>query len=496
MASQKQPVQGVPYNELRQKTVHNAFERDEPILDQLVYHQVRSLELDLHTESSHHDTVPESWYVYHHKAPFFDTSSCTRLSDCLHALRVFHQTFPQHEPVTVFLDMKSFFGVSHTPDGLDQQLTGEIDPRWILQPADLIRACPAASNVRQAITGACRWPTIASLQGKFVFALTGASLCKPQSRLSAYANNSATRAAFLAPEIESSCAWSTYEKRDDIVFLNMNIDHRDVARDIRDHGLLARVYRGGWSGGINDETLWQAVVASGAQFLATDRVNQTSHPWAAIPPPPTSPTDEHVANDGNRIAVRASEFLSAGGDDRFPFSFAVHETQAHSSWKSMVSVPSSHASAEREGCLIARASRTPLAPMFAVCRPANEKPPHVLVRTVSGGELRAFAFPATALGGFSAESPAFVRLDMDEQSDGTYELRGAASLDGSSWIPLHTESFSVPLRWQGVALHALADGPFDVVVAATQRWNGDSYVSALPTAVSTKTVTLLPAAGR
>ncbi|MDF2693646.1 MAG: hypothetical protein K0S65_2029, partial [Labilithrix sp.] len=73
----------VPYDRAIQKSVHNAYERDEPLLDQLVYHRVRSLELDVHTRREGASAPARDWFVYHEDYPGLRGTTCLQLSDCL-----------------------------------------------------------------------------------------------------------------------------------------------------------------------------------------------------------------------------------------------------------------------------------------------------------------------------------------------------------------------------------------------------------------------------
>ena len=53
------------YNEVRQTSSHNAFQRFEGIYDQVVYWRIRSLEIDLHRGKPFRDRLKKDWYIYH-----------------------------------------------------------------------------------------------------------------------------------------------------------------------------------------------------------------------------------------------------------------------------------------------------------------------------------------------------------------------------------------------------------------------------------------------
>ena len=52
------------YNEVRQTSSHNAFQRLEGIYDQVVYWRIRSLEIDLHRGKPFRSALKKDWYIY------------------------------------------------------------------------------------------------------------------------------------------------------------------------------------------------------------------------------------------------------------------------------------------------------------------------------------------------------------------------------------------------------------------------------------------------
>src|SRR5690242_15217668 len=106
----------VPYDHAVQSSAHNAFEREEPLLDQLVYDRIRSLELDIHASRAGQAAPPNDWFVYHEDIdlPGNRDSSCTLLSDCLRLVSAFHNAVPHHEVVTLWLDLKDAFIDGHS----------------------------------------------------------------------------------------------------------------------------------------------------------------------------------------------------------------------------------------------------------------------------------------------------------------------------------------------------------------------------------------------
>src|SRR5437867_3746173 len=86
------------YNKIQQKSSHNAYANKESILDQLIYYNIRSLEIDLNNRRPWWPDIPRDWYVYHTNLYFtiLEEGSCSLLSDCLRRLEIFHKIMPGH----------------------------------------------------------------------------------------------------------------------------------------------------------------------------------------------------------------------------------------------------------------------------------------------------------------------------------------------------------------------------------------------------------------
>lgn len=57
------PYEDLRYNEVRQTSSHNAFQRPEGIYDQVVYWRIRSLEIDLHRGKPGRNGLKRDWYI-------------------------------------------------------------------------------------------------------------------------------------------------------------------------------------------------------------------------------------------------------------------------------------------------------------------------------------------------------------------------------------------------------------------------------------------------
>src|SRR5437868_14570776 len=106
------PYTGPLYNQVRAKSSHNSYQRIESIGDQIVYHRVHSLELDIHMSGAAGD-----FQVFH------DTDStnnrCRTLTGCLRNITAEHDLNPNHEVITIFIDLKDAFTTGHDRATLD-----------------------------------------------------------------------------------------------------------------------------------------------------------------------------------------------------------------------------------------------------------------------------------------------------------------------------------------------------------------------------------------
>lgn len=143
----------------------------ERLMDQLLFDQVRTLEIDIH--KTRHQ--PGQWQVYHtgrHKNVFFHS-----LTDFLKQLQQFDYFLPEHEVVTVVLELKEIlaenFDKNHTPADLDKLLKEYLGDR-LFSPKDLKQRCPGAATLCDcAASTDTIWPTTQQLRGKFIFLVLG-----------------------------------------------------------------------------------------------------------------------------------------------------------------------------------------------------------------------------------------------------------------------------------------------------------------------------------
>ncbi len=262
---------GRRYNQVRQKASHNSFQKQEALLDQLIYQRVRSVEFDIHIGKSNWYTVLGNWYVYH--ADIFDAdTTCHRLSDCFSELTAFDGTQPLHEVVTVWIDLKDGWSIfpGHQPADLDALINAFFPSSQLFRPSDLLASCPSANTLQQAVT-TCGWPLLTSLQGKFIVVLTGGD-----ADLDGYASWSSSvaesRAAFIAPSL-SSGDYAKITARDYSVFFNINTSHVSIASDVNNQSFVSRVWK------VNSGPQWTTAKNERAHHFATDEVNFHEEAW-------------------------------------------------------------------------------------------------------------------------------------------------------------------------------------------------------------------------
>jgi len=451
------------FNEIQQKATHNSYVRDETIFDELVYHRVRALEFDLHADRVGLASAPKDWFVYHMFSAPYSGTQCVRMSDCLRVVKTFHDTFPQHEVVTLWLDLKDNFSANgHDVADLDSAIVTALGDDVIFRPRDLMAACPNAKSLRDAVAGTCAWPETKDLRGKILVALTGATACSRGSSLDRYLGGGhferdfEDRTAFIAPDLNSTCTFEDSSHRQDVVLFNANGANAWRTEDVHRAGLVSRVYAGGMGGGLDDPLAWNAARAHRANFLATDRVNAEVDPWASTETKTGWPflcllvgCEPSPAEEREIVGVSAQSGDIDGTNDSFYFLESDRPSaELSSTWSAAIAVPSSNVERWAKGCLMARATRDADSPYVAVCRPADNSRIRVQYRLTKGGTTVEMEAPRPP--GLSAESTFFARLELTTSQDGT-TATSSASTDGINWAPIATRAFSTLLPHQGLA---------------------------------------------
>ncbi len=455
------------YNELRQKSSHNSYQRSEALLDQLVYHRIRSIELDIHNGKSGWSSVAGNWFVYHTSTDAQTT--CHRLSDCLDELRAFHLANPNHEVVTVWVDLKDSFETGRLPQDLDNRITTHLPSAWLFKPSDVMTGCPGVTSLQAAVTGACTWPTHAQLRGRFIFVLTGGDVSSSTSKLNTYVSNGATatsRVAFIAPDLTSAPGINAKQYA---VFFNMESANAALATNVHLANFIGRVWN------VNDSAAWSRVAPLDVHHIATNKVNYHVDSWAvthnSLGWPFQCLEGWPCASHQEPVDVIGAEVDSGDiwyGSDSFLFAHESNSTVATTTWTASVSTPNSHVDEWGKACLMVRAGTAANARYFAVCRAADNHKLRIQYRTTAGGASSATEVDIVPADTVDQESVTFLKLTV--QYDGTQTCAwGYGSQSGSTWKLIGSRCYSGLLANQGLALSSHGSGKMKLLFSNVKR---------------------------
>jgi hypothetical protein len=458
---------GPRYHEVQQKSAHNAYQRDEAILDQIIYHRVRSIELDIHVGKALQPTLDGEWYVYHTDV-VDDATWCVHLGDCLGELAALEQVLAQHEIVTLWVDLKDAWDDTHGHDQLDARLQAALGDA-LLTPAELLARCPGASDLQGALLDdRCGWPELEDIRGRVLVVLTGGS----GNLRSYHDDDSRPRAALVAPAIASLADASQWPGTSVFNFAAADVA---LAGEVAAAGHVVRVW------GNNDEVAWQAAIDAQAHHVATDKVSYHEDPWASTHDAQGWPFRclGACASIGPEPGTVIGIDVDSGDVwDTADSAWFLHDDLADDpdhSWRTLVSTANSHVEPFAKGCLMARADLDAGAPYFAVCRPADAEPVRVQWRADGGGTSLAIEADIVAPDTVDAPAVAFVRLRV---SQGGTCVAGDGSLDGTTWVEIGSHCFDVPLPLQGIAASSHDAGLVRVLFVEPRRDDGPARTRA------------------
>ncbi len=452
-----EPLVGPRYDQVQQKSAHNSYQRQEAILDQLVYHRVRSLELDIHVGKTFEPTVDGNWYVYHTDITD-DETWCVQLDDCLDQIAAFDATLAEHELVTLWIDLKDPWSDGHGPAELDARLTAAFGAS-IVAPAELLAACPDAADLQSALLDArCGWPELAALRGRVLVVLTGGS-----GNLRTYHDAPGDRLALVAPAIASTEEAATWPGTSVFNFAAADVE---LAGTVAELGHVVRVW------GNDDEASWDAAIAVGAHHVATDKVSYHEDPWA-------------ITHDADGWPFRCLDACTPIGPEpgavigvdvdsgdiwaQADAAWFLHDERADDpdgEWTALVSTANSHVEPFAKGCLVARASLAVDAAYFAVCRPADEEPLRVQWRAATGEISTAIEADIAAPSTVDPPAAAHVRLRV---TGGGTCVAGDGRVGRADWVEIGTHCFAEPLALQGLAASSHDAGTLRLLFADVRR---------------------------
>lgn len=447
------PYAGLRYNDVRQKSVHNAFQRSEGIYDQVLYWRVRSLEVDIHSSGHPFATCPDDdWLVFHGWTD--PLSSVLTLDEVLQICVGVQRAIPDHEVITLFVDIKNGFPSSTSNDRswarfdalLDQHLGGHL-----YRPADLL-ARAAAGTLRDAAQE-IGWPTLSELRGKFLVVLTGSEL-----QLQHYIvapDTAGDRAAFLSRNITLPGHIGAH---DDVVFYNMDSDHVALAYMVGEQGFVSRAYY------IDDVDKWNQALGASCHHIATDMVNARVDRWSTTTGPTGFPframrgATPRVAEPGTVGGIWARSGDIWNRNDSFVFHHtACASDDIDNTYVFAISGPNSHVDDWVKGCVMARHSIDTGSPYLGVFRVGEKHGLRVQVRPAVNAPtvvLERRIGPSWTFGAdFDQDTLVYVKLEITDEGR---RADAAGSINGSDWVALGSHRFDQPLNLQGLAVSAHA----------------------------------------
>ncbi|HEX9942293.1 MAG TPA: Ca2+-dependent phosphoinositide-specific phospholipase C [Thermoanaerobaculia bacterium] len=444
----------IRYNQVRQKSSHNSYERTEGIDDQAIYWRIRSVEFDIHNgkDCTGRPKLNGNWYVYHYCGPGGTSTTVDKLSSALDVCAAFHTAVPHHEVMTLWIDLKDKFDSSHTPDQLDSLIASRLGEGNILRPAGI--AGTSGLSLQQAIRQS-GWPNLESLRCKFIIALTGGDVKSDGSPLNVYVDKGAkanTRLAFVAPNITAA---SDIGLKDYVIFFNLDDSHVGLGRTVFQQGFVSRVYE------LNSKDAWDGGVANQVNHLATNKVNSRTDPWARTDNSHGWPfqgidvqPDPNLREPGLIYGIQVTSGDIWGSSDSFYFVYnQLSGSAADRTYSVYISTPASHVDEWAKGAVMARASLDANAPYFGVFRPSH-KDLRVQYRTSKGGSTSAKEVDIVPPDTVDENNLIYVRLEI---SEGGRRGRAWGSLDAKSWKLIDDRTFNVPLPYQGWAASSHGD---------------------------------------
>jgi hypothetical protein len=434
-------------NFVRARGTHNSYEKAENLFDQLAFHDVAQVELDLRNGG-----WPTDPTVYHATLG----SNCSPLSKCLRILDGYHRAIPNHEVVLVLLDVDKAAGGAMgfawtnllTPAAFDTLINRYIGEGNIYKQTDLLAGvgydgtnCDrnssqrpwgpgvTAPNSKDAIEK-CGWPVLDQLRGKFIFAFTG-----PDQTQVYYQNNSSKKLVFkMITTIHDAVACNEPYGPDcndpdqaDVIFYNLGAAHNGFAGGILARGYMTRCY--GSDGGL-DNMEYSGAINYHCHLLSVDDPQIWSTPSSSLDSPLGYPFETFAVIDfqqngakdqglpptwnttltpsqANVVTVDALTGDIWGYDDAFHYSYQSFGSgaAANNTWTASVAEFGSssfpvvgNATTQvwqwARGCLMARASTASNSPYVAVCRNADVIGIHAQWR----GPVLSESAPATGCG--------------------------------------------------------------------------------------------------
>ncbi|MFN7961467.1 MAG: Ca2+-dependent phosphoinositide-specific phospholipase C [Thermoanaerobaculia bacterium] len=450
------------YQDVQHACVHNLYDKQEQLLDELIKYRIRDFEFDIHPVGDTYcgpnascPSVPD-WFIYHTMGQV-GRNLCS-LRDALSLLKAFHDAVPAHEVMTVHLELKGW-GLSratfncYSPDALDQLIVDTLGRANVFTPADLLATTPGATTLFKAVgnptvAGAPpsgTWPSVDSLRGKFLFVI------HREAEIAHYMSPSPlVRAGFVMRE-------TGWQNNADVV-ANPNVlfygevDSPSRARELKNlfPGLILR------SNEQDDQAGFEKAQAVGMNSILTEKVSPYLDSWVRTANSRLYPfgraglvgsaafTDASVAlkqETGGLFELDTYSGDLDGTSDSFAFAFATSPLPAVDVWDSMVATTSNGSvHAWGKGLLMARESLDPESPYFAIGRAADDHGLFLQYRSLGcAGPCGTAHEDLGGLAGFDEENVAFLRLAISDTParPGWTRFQAFVSLDGVNYLPFY-----------------------------------------------------------
>jgi hypothetical protein len=257
---------GIRYHQVQQRSSHNSYANlPIDIRQQVQKSNIHSIEVDLHNDKD--GIVDGDWPIYHVGTD--PVSNIESFKFFLVLCQEIHGAVPDHEVITVFLDMKDKFdpATNHTADKLDAMINERL-PGLVYTPAML-------ADVNETLVEAAvneKWMTLDGLKGRFIFVLTGAFITEDDSVLESYVDNGTkakSRMGFIAPDINDI---SHIGSRDHVVFYNMEWKDSGLGIHVANNNLISRVFE------VNNRGQWEKALDNKVHHVAVDFVDNEKNP--------------------------------------------------------------------------------------------------------------------------------------------------------------------------------------------------------------------------
>lgn len=452
----------VRYNQLLMKSSHNSYSRDESIVQQLAFHRCRVLECDIHIGQTGRTTVSGSWYVYH--IDIIDTTTSVRtFNDYLKELKAYHNSFSNHDIITIWIDSRDTFISGHSASDLDTAISNILGAN-VFKPADLQGSY---SSLQEAV-GAVGWPQMCDLRGKFMFVMA-------ENANSYIAGGGSTCFKSITA---SGVSDVTAAANSNVVFFNQggyDSTQKSIFTAVFNNGFIGRRWTVNSSSDWNDCIYPNVTNNAYVHQIATDYINYHSSTWSCThnnngyPFKSITGSDSStcVSDDGPWIGIDAYVSNGGGGDfdgtsDNIHFLYqniAQPASGTTYTWTAIICNCNSHVDNWSKCGIIARASLASNSPYFGIVLPSddynqdNSRCPRYQYRTTSGGSTsKGYVLIPPTLGsssGITNEYRFYAKLTLYWNGTDTV-CTAYASHDGSTYTSIYQKTIAGWLPYHGI----------------------------------------------